>query len=195
MDASTALTLVQSILQVFDTSIFREVESVLGYKSQLDELKVTMSTINSVLLNVEKQEMLQLPITIPQITLERLKEAVYQADDLFDEVATVIQHKKLIDGNKVHKEVCLFFSRFNQLYYTFTKSREISMIRGILNDIASDHHDFGSIQMVNFEVRQNNPRETHSVLCVEDVIIGRENDKRIVIVLLRGIQRKVGGSI
>ncbi|KAL2895681.1 putative disease resistance protein RGA3 [Bienertia sinuspersici] len=179
-----ALTLVQTVLQVFDASIFSEVESLLGYKSQLNKLKATMSTINSVLLNAEKQEMLQKSISIPKITLERLKEAVYQADDLFDEVATVVQRKKLMGGNKVCNEVRLFFSRFNQLHYAFTKSREISKIREILDDIAKDHHRFGSIQTVNFEVRQNNQRETHSVLCEEDVIIGRDDDKRIVIDML-----------
>ncbi|KAL2924535.1 putative disease resistance protein RGA1 [Bienertia sinuspersici] len=121
------------------------------------------------LVNVEKLQSQQLPINIPQAMLRRLEEAVYDADDLFDEVATVSHLKKLMPGNKLSKEVSLFFSRFNQLSYAFTKSREIRKIREILDDIAKNHHDFGGM---------------YQPLVEEDLIIGRDEDKSILMNML-----------
>ncbi|KAL2928221.1 putative disease resistance protein RGA3 [Bienertia sinuspersici] len=187
MDVAVVLTLVQTLLQLLDSPISREIQSLWGYRSQLHKLRHTMSTIQTVLNSVEQRERLRLPITIPPVTLDRIKEAVYDADDLFDEVATVSHLKKLVPGNKLSKEVRLFFSRFNQLHYALSKSREIRKVREILDDIAKDHRDFGGLYQPpnNVEVTNINlSRETHSFLCPKDLIIGRDEDKEVVIDML-----------
>lgn len=182
---TVVLTLVEILLQLLKSPIAEEIQSVCCYKSQLHKLKSTMSTIRALLLDAEQQvrQQLQLSHTL-QDKLERLKEAVYQGDDLFDEIATLAQRKKLMPGNNAKKEVQLFFSRFNQLLSAFKMCRESRKIREILDDIARDHHDFGAMHHVALEANlvrmRNNPRETHSYICEEDVIIGRERDKRIV---------------
>lgn len=184
MDVSVVLTSVQTILQLLDSPIKREIESLWSNRSQLDKLKTTMTTIRAVLLDAEQQERQQVQLSnTQQNKLERLKEAVYQADDLFDEVATLAMHKNLMSGNNVTKEVRLFFSRFNQLRSARTLRREIEKVLEILDGIARDHHNFGSTQSVVFPV--NNSRKTHSYVSEkEDVIIGRDDDKRIVIDML-----------
>ncbi|XP_021753573.1 putative disease resistance protein RGA3 [Chenopodium quinoa] len=186
MDVSVVLTLVQTLLQLLDTPIGEEIESLWGYKSQLEKLKATMSTIRAVLLDAEKQERQQLELSHTlQDKLGRLKEAVYKADDLFDEVATLAQCKKLMSGSSVRKEVRLFFSRFNQLRSAFNMSREVKKIKEILNDVARDHHGFGSRPQHGHEVCEvKNERDSHSFVHEEDVIVGRDEDKRIVIDML-----------
>ncbi|CAO2831731.1 unnamed protein product [Amaranthus hypochondriacus] len=184
MDFSVALTLVQTLLQLLDSSapLRREIKSVRGYKKQLKKLENTISTIQDVMLEAEKQ---QLQLSIPQKGIhKRLNKVLYEVDDLLDEVATRVQLKS-------GKEVTTFLSRFNQLKYAFTKSRQIRKIRESLDDIAKDHSLFGSIvpqQTGGGRTSQiiNNPRETGSLLNEDDVIIGRDDDKRVVIDMLVG---------
>uniref|UniRef100_A0A803LGM6 Uncharacterized protein n=1 Tax=Chenopodium quinoa TaxID=63459 RepID=A0A803LGM6_CHEQI len=181
------LSLVQTILQVFGSPIWTEIESVLGVQSQLEKLKLTMSTIQDVLLDAEEQERRHhvCPSHVERGILVRLKEALYQADDLFDEVTTFAHRKKLMPGNKLSKEVSRFCSCFNQLRSDFIWSREIKSIREELDDVVNDHQLAcgirHSVDFVDSRVR-NNPRETHSHVNLEnDVIIGRDDDKRLLI--------------
>ncbi|KAL2925208.1 putative disease resistance protein RGA3 [Bienertia sinuspersici] len=191
MDVGIVLTLVQTVLQLLDSPISREIESLWGYKTQLQKLKNTMSIIQDVFVSVERQQRSQLSISVSPAMLDRLKETVYDADDLFDEIATIAHLKEMKEqtmrGNKASKEVRLFFSRFNQLHYAFTKSHQIRKIKEILDDIAEDCNKFGGFyQPTNdLEVRNIDPsRETYSFLCEDDVIIGRDGDRSIVINML-----------
>ncbi|XP_057519331.1 putative disease resistance protein RGA1 [Amaranthus tricolor] len=186
MDVSVILTLIQCLIQLLDSPIGEEIGSLWGYKSQLEKLKDTLSTIRAVLLDADKLEREQLELShVLQDKLQRLKEVVYQADDLLDEVSTIAQRKKLMRGNKMSKEVGHFFSRFNQFYSAFNMSREIRKIRMILDDIAKDHHDFGSRQHWGVEVSQvTHERDTHSFVHEGDDILGRDDDKRKVIDML-----------
>ncbi|XP_021753280.1 disease resistance protein RGA2-like [Chenopodium quinoa] len=188
MDVAGGLSLVQTILQLLDSAVWKETRSVLGVKSQLHKLKKTMSTIDSILREAEEQERLHHShSSYPERDrLERLKEALYQADDLFDEVTTLAHRKQLMPGNNLSKEVSLFFSRFNQLRSAFIWSREIKSIRERLDDVVKDHQ-----LAVGFRhpvVLKDSTRETHSYVNLEnlenDVIIGRDDDKRFLIDML-----------
>lgn len=147
-----------------------------------------MIIIQSVLLEAEQHQRQQLEFTFPLLaTLERLNEALYDAEDLFDEVLTLVQHKNLMSTNNFSKEITLFFSQYNQIKFAFTKSREIKKIRGVLDDIAQDHSQFGSMMgqggvrvRASYDSR-GNTRETSSLIWEEDVIIGRDDDKRVLI--------------
>ncbi|XP_021860093.2 putative disease resistance protein RGA1 isoform X2 [Spinacia oleracea] len=185
MDIAGGLSIVQTVLQLLASPIWLETQSLLGVKSQHKKLKNTMSTIQNVLLDAEVQERLHngRRTNVERGRLERLKEALYLADDLFDKLTTLAHRKQLMSGNNFSKEVSIFFSRFNQLSSAFTWSQEIKKIREMLDDIVKDHHhDFGLRHSVGLE---NNPRETHSFVCEEeDVIIGRNNDKKIIVDML-----------
>ncbi|XP_021753232.1 putative disease resistance protein RGA3 [Chenopodium quinoa] len=190
MDVAGGLSLVQTILQLLDSAVLKETQSVLGVKSQLHKLKKTMSTIDAILRDAEEQERLHHSRSnyTERNRLERLKEALYQADDLFDEVTTLAHLKMLMPGDKLSKlrlPLSLCFSQFNQLRSAVNWSREIKSIRNELDDVVKDHHLVGwfrhSVVIEDSRVR-NNPRETHSYVNLEnDVIIGRNDDKRFLI--------------
>ncbi|KAL2901475.1 putative disease resistance protein RGA1 [Bienertia sinuspersici] len=72
-----------------------------GFKNRLEKLKSTINTIKDVLLDAEERQADSHAI---HGWLERLATAVYDADDLFDEVATVASRKQLMGGNKLTKE-------------------------------------------------------------------------------------------
>lgn len=116
-----------------------------------------------------------------QDRLERLKEALYQADDLFDKVITLALRKKLDEGNKFSKEVRLFFSSSNQVWSAYTCYREIKKIRSMLDDIVKDHQIVSPMTNPAISAKPND--ETDSFLT--DVVMGRETDKRNVIDMLR----------
>ncbi|XP_057518581.1 putative disease resistance protein RGA3 [Amaranthus tricolor] len=187
MDVSGALSLVQTVIEKLGAPIWMKIESALGVESQLEKLKDTISTVQAVFLDADQEELLQQHRRshVERNRLQRLKEVLYRADDLIDEIATITLRKKLTPGNNVSKEVCLFFSRHNQLRSAFCWSQEMELIREMLDDIVKDHrHEFGPRHIEAWRVDRHNPRDkTHSV-CEETNIIGRDNDKQKVINML-----------
>ncbi|XP_021776247.1 putative disease resistance protein RGA1 [Chenopodium quinoa] len=188
MDVSGALSLVKSVIEVLGSPIWWRIEGVLGLESRLDKLRETMSTIEAVLLDAEEQEQLQhyRCSRVERNRLQRLKEALYRCDDLFDEIATLGHLKELNScNNKVCNEACLFFSRSNQLNSAFNWSQEMDNILEMLEDIVKDHrHNFSLRHPVGLDAKQMriDARETHSFVCEEkDEIIGRADDKQKVI--------------
>ncbi|XP_057518627.1 disease resistance protein RGA2-like [Amaranthus tricolor] len=189
MDVSGGLSLVQTILDKLGSPIWREIESILGVESQLVKLKTTISTIQAVLLDADQEELHQQQRRshVERDRLQRLNDALYKADDLFDEIATLTCRKNLMSSNKVSRELCLFFSSSNQLYSAYIWSKEMKNIREILDEIVKDHqHEFVQRKSVTLEpwrMVRYDPRETHS-FCRESDIIGREDDKKKVINML-----------
>ncbi|XP_057518641.1 disease resistance protein RGA2-like isoform X2 [Amaranthus tricolor] len=189
MDVSGGLQLVQTILATLGSPIWREIDSILGVESQLVKLKETISTIQAVLLGADQEELHQQQrrSDLERYRLQRLNDALYKADDLFDEIATVKCRKNLMSSNKVSRELCLFFSSSNQLYSAYIWSKEMKNIRKILDKIVKDHqHEVvprKSVTLETWRMVRHDPRETHS-LCSESDIIGREDDKKKVIDML-----------
>ena len=183
MDVPVGLALAKIVLQVLNLSIWSEIYSIIGVKSNLKKLKTTMSTIESMFDDAEKKERLNhggLSHT-EQDRLERLKEALYQADDLFDEVITLALRKKLDQGNKFSKEVRLFFSSSNQVWSAYTCYRKIKEIRNMLNDIVKDHHIVSPVTNPAISAKPNDETDSFP----SDVVMGRETDKQNVIDMLR----------
>ncbi|XP_021753180.1 disease resistance protein RGA2-like isoform X1 [Chenopodium quinoa] len=189
MDVSGGLTLVQFVVEKLGSPIWTQIEAVLGLESELDKLRETMSTIEAVLLDAEVVERLHQACrtNVERNKLKRLKEALYRADDLLDEITTLAHLKKLMpcNNNKVCNEVCLFFSRSNQFRFASNWSREMKKISEMLDRIVNDHrYDIGSAGFDAANQMRINARETHSYVCEDDVFVGREEDKRKVIDML-----------
>ncbi|CAO2815485.1 unnamed protein product [Amaranthus hypochondriacus] len=191
MDVSTALTLVETLLKTLGSPIWTKIESILDLESDLEKLKKTISTIQAVLLDVDQEELHQQQRRshVERDRLQRLKDALYQADDLFDEIATLTCRKYLMSSHKVNRELRLFFSSSNQLYCAHIWSKEMKRISEILDEIIKDHqHEFiqrKSVTLEPWRMVRHHPRETHSY-CEESDIIGREDDKKKVIDMLLG---------
>ncbi|KAJ0045833.1 hypothetical protein Pint_05240 [Pistacia integerrima] len=88
-----------------------------------------------------------------------------------------------MEGNKLAKEVCIFFSKSNQIAYSLKMAHKIKTVREKLDDIAKDMTQFHFIEHHFEKPILNTKRETHSSELVENVI-GREDDKNKTIQLL-----------
>lgn len=109
---------------------------------------------------------------------------MYQADDLFDEIATIASRKHFSHGNKFSKEVCTFFSRSNPIARAIDISQKIKAIRQNLDDIVKDSSEFGFVIHPREEVKARNGRDqTYSYVDADD-IIGKDDDKKYLIDVL-----------
>ncbi|XP_057250613.1 putative disease resistance protein RGA1 [Beta vulgaris subsp. vulgaris] len=92
----------EEVLKNLGSTALDDIASAWGFKARLEKLKNTISTIKDVLLDAEEK---QADSHAVRGWLERLTTAVYAADDLFDEIATVASRRQLMGGNKLTKEV------------------------------------------------------------------------------------------
>ncbi|KMT00597.1 hypothetical protein BVRB_9g218930 [Beta vulgaris subsp. vulgaris] len=154
------LTVTQTLLSAMQTKDLRDVCFMFGYETKLEELKHTVKTIQAVLHDADsKQQELS---TLGKNWIEKLKDAVYDADDLFDEFNITLQRKRM-SGDKISRKVRYFLSVDNQLFFAAKISRKITKIRVKLDRIVKDHHDFGfSISNTVTDVRKPKREETSS---------------------------------
>ncbi|CAO2819533.1 unnamed protein product [Amaranthus hypochondriacus] len=173
--------IVEEVLKKLGSNAIDEIALTWKFKDRLEQLKKTMDTIKNVLLDAEER---QADSPVIRHWLERLAGAVYQADDLFDEVATIASRKHFSHGNKFSKEVCTFFSRSNQIACAIDISKKIKAIRKNLDDIVKDSTEFGFVIRPREEVKARKGRDqTHSYVDADE-IIGRDPDKKYLIDVL-----------
>ncbi|KAJ4715509.1 NBS-LRR disease resistance protein [Melia azedarach] len=173
------------ILEVLGSQALREIQLACGVKDEILKLKDTVETISGVLLDAEEQ-FNQKKGKAVKVWLRRLKDAVYDADDLLDDFCTQLKLNEMTSGSKMAKEVRIFFSKSNQIAYSLKMGHKIKAIRERLDDIKNDKqfllfkHDNG--KGVNYYNRSER-EQTHSFECEENVI-GRDDDKNAVLQLL-----------
>ncbi|KAK3417369.1 hypothetical protein EUGRSUZ_H03115 [Eucalyptus grandis] len=73
-----------------------------------------------------------------KLWLMRLKDVLYDAQDLLDDVATEDLRQKVTPGNKMSEEVRSFFSKSNQLAQPYKVAKRMQEIRKKLDWIAKD---------------------------------------------------------
>ncbi|CAL1390789.1 unnamed protein product [Linum trigynum] len=153
-------------------------------KSDFLKLKSTVSSIKAVLLDAEEQSGLNHQI---RLWLDNLKQVLYDADDLLDDFSTEALLKlRRNDGNRCLNEVCLFFTRSNQLVSGLVMAHRLKAIRIKLDEIDENRRKF------NLETRLRDPaaaaaaikheRQTDSF--VPYGFVGREEDKKKIIGML-----------
>ncbi|KNA16558.1 hypothetical protein SOVF_087980 isoform B [Spinacia oleracea] len=91
MDIGTVLSVAQTLLAALQCLELKEILSLFDYKSQLDDLQRTVSKINAVFRDAETKEELSYEA---QHWLDELKDAVFEADDLFGEFVTLAEQKQ-----------------------------------------------------------------------------------------------------
>ena len=176
------LNITGEILKKLGCVALREIAAASGYKAEVERLRGTINTIKAVLLDAEDE---QLESHAVRYWLERLKDALYDADDLLDELVTVAARKKAVNGNKLAKKVKIFFSDSNPITFAISISRKIKKIREELDQIAQDGHRFAfkPLPYVETSVAKRQERETHSFV-LEEEIIGRDDDKKCMLDIL-----------
>ncbi|KAL4600968.1 hypothetical protein ACB092_11G238200 [Castanea dentata] len=154
----------------------QEIVLLWGVKGELEKLTNTVSTIEAVILDAEEQ---QAQKHIIKNWLGRLKDVLFEADDLLDDFSTEVLRREVMTKNKKAKEVRIFFSKSNQLAYGLKMGHKIKSIRERLDAIAAD-------KKFHIEVR---PRETQVMDQIRETdyfvraetVIGREHDKKVII--------------
>ncbi|KAG4123568.1 hypothetical protein ERO13_D11G333900v2 [Gossypium hirsutum] len=150
-------------------------------KDDLDDLKSTVSTIKAVLLDAEERS-----VTSHHVKdwLEKLKDVLYDADDLLDDFSTEAFRKDLLGGNKLTKEVRLFFSSSNQFAYSLKMGRQIKAIKARLTLIGSEAKMFNLVERDRPMETSFMTKKRHQTHSFKDNIIGRDDDKAALLKLM-----------
>ncbi|XP_021753054.1 putative disease resistance protein RGA4 isoform X2 [Chenopodium quinoa] len=179
--AELGIIVAEKLIEVIGSAIIKEICDMWGYKSQLEDLNKTVSTIKNVLLDADSKRELS---HATRGYIEDLKAAVYDADDLFDEFFTLAE-LKLLDANRddkfLRKVRRFFFGKKREVSQAHRMSRQVKDIKEQLDTIVSNHHKFGL--SVDYKPICRRREETCSYVDTGD-IIGREDDKKVVINML-----------
>ncbi|XP_056175149.1 putative disease resistance protein RGA1 [Syzygium oleosum] len=148
-------------------------------KDELQSLEGTVQTIQAVLLDAERQQWHNNEL---KLRLKRLKDMLYELQDLLDDVATEDLRWKVTSGNKMLKAVRIFFSKSNQLAHRLKVANKIQELRKKLVRIKNDR-EFNLERHLSEATLSIVRRTTHS-FAREEEIIGREEDKEEIIAQL-----------
>ena len=183
---------VQKIIESLGSSTLKQIGSIWGVKDDLEKMNDTVLAIQAVLEDAEEQ---QVQNHQDEQWLMKLREVVFDADDLLSDFSTHVFRHKVMAGEKMAKKVRIFFSRSNQLVFSFKMACKIKAMRERLNDIAYNRNNFWLIERPRAVTRERETkvvmgeRETHSFVRKEEVI-GREEDKKKIIGLLQDFDVK-----
>ncbi|XP_062151827.1 putative disease resistance protein RGA3 [Alnus glutinosa] len=156
----------------------QEIGLLCGFKDELKKLGKTVSTIQAVLLDAEEQQAHNHAV---KDWLGKLKDVMYEADDLLDDYSTELLRRQVMAGDNKAKQARLFFSKSNQLVYGLKMGHRIKAVRAKLNEIAEDKKSFSFTERTQLEHRRR--EDTHSFVPEEEVI-GREGEMKVVKALL-----------
>ncbi|KAL4600466.1 hypothetical protein ACB092_11G200600 [Castanea dentata] len=154
----------KKVLEVVGSLALEEIKLARGVKAELENLKSTVSTIQAVLLDAEKQGSHNNEV---KDWLNKLRDVLHDTDDVLDDFSTEALQHKVMAGNKMTKEM----------------GHKIKAIRERLDVIKNEKEDFHFIQNSVEPQVMNRDRETYSFVLEEDVV-GREDDKEEIIKLL-----------
>ncbi|KAK4592345.1 hypothetical protein RGQ29_016756 [Quercus rubra] len=191
MAQGVAFNLASKVLELLSPLIREEIKLACGVKADLENLKSTVSTIKDVLLDAEKKADDSVAV---KGWLEKLKDVLHDADDVLDDFSTEALQRNVMAGNKMTKEVRIFFSSSNQLAFSLKMGHRIKAIRERLDVIANDMTRFSFIKGSIEPQVKNRDRETYSFV-LQDEVVGREDDKQKIIEFLLDINVEDNVSI
>ncbi|KAI9078949.1 hypothetical protein K1719_039098 [Acacia pycnantha] len=166
-----------SLINTLASLAFKEIASIYGVKSEIDWLKNSVEAIKAVLADADKKQQSDQLI---QLWIKDLKQVLYEADDLLDELQT--QH--LLRNRDAKGKVCEFFSSSNPVISGHKIAGKIRKIREKFNAVAETMSKLNLDRRVVVEMKheKRNGRETSSK--PEENIIGREKSEEEIIDLL-----------
>ncbi|XP_050281583.1 putative disease resistance protein RGA4 [Quercus robur] len=178
MAQGVAFRLGGKVLELLSPLIREEIKLACGVKAELENLNGTVSTIKDVLLDAEKKA--DDHSVAVKGWLEKLKDVLHDADDVLDDFSTKALQRNVMAGNKMTKEVRIFFSSSNQLAFSLKMGHKIKAIRERLDDMKKEKEEFHFNEGSNEPQVMNRDSDANS-LVKEDEVIGRENDKKEII--------------
>ncbi|KAK9016430.1 hypothetical protein V6N11_078930 [Hibiscus sabdariffa] len=183
MAEQIAFDMAKWLLSELSSPVLQQLGLWWNFKDDLEDLKSIVSTISAVLLDAEEKSVAS---NLVEDWLAKLKDALYDAEDLLDDVRTEALRKELMSGNKLTKEVRVFFSRSNQFAYGLKMGRRIKAIKAGFTSIQSQISFLNLVQRdhaLETSFMANRRRQTHSFVSKGE-IIGRDNDKAALLKLL-----------
>ncbi|XP_039171698.1 putative disease resistance protein RGA4 [Eucalyptus grandis] len=179
MAEAVLFNLATEILKLAGSITYSKSGLVCGVRDELDNLKDTVETIRDVLLDAEKKRWHSNQV---ENWLRKLKDVLYDVQDLLDDVATEDLRREVTPGNKIWKAVRIFFSKSNQLAYRLKVANEIQELWRRLDKIKKDR-EFHSYEHQR-EESMAIARGKKEILLPDTKIIGREEDKKKIKQLL-----------
>ncbi|XP_030446171.2 putative disease resistance protein RGA3 [Syzygium oleosum] len=155
----------------------QKIQLLCSAKDELLSLEDTVQTIHAVLLDAEKQQWHNNQV---KLWLKRLKDVLYDVQDLLDDVATEDLRWKVTSGNKMSKVVHIFFSKSNQLAYRLKVANKIQELRKKLDQV-KNHRELNLERHPSEATLSFVRRRTSHSFAREEEIIGREEDKKEII--------------
>lgn len=160
-----------------------QISTAWDIKPEVMKLQNTLSTIRAVILDADEQQSKNHEV---RDWLEKLKDAIYDIDDLMDDLSTqaLQREREIRSGVLILKRVSRFFSSSNPIASRFKIGRKVKWLRKRLDEIAADRIKFHFTERAYLIPLQNEGREqTHSFVRASDVI-GRDNDREHIVQLL-----------
>ncbi|MCD7452672.1 hypothetical protein HAX54_017732 [Datura stramonium] len=177
MAESFLFNIIERVLAKVSSIAIYDISLAWNVKTELRKLQSTLSTIKAVLLDANKQQGENHEV---RDWLEKLRDVVYDVDDLMDDLSTQLllqTHFQKTFRKKVRK----FFSSSNPIIYRFKTGRKVKEIRELLNEIADDRKSFHFTEYTYLNPAENASREqTHSFVRASD-IIGRDADQENIV--------------
>ncbi|KAL3740423.1 hypothetical protein ACJRO7_021670 [Eucalyptus globulus] len=183
MAESFLFSVAQGVLGKIASPAFKEAVAIYSIKDQIHELENTLAAITAVLLDAEEQQAKNRSL---QLWLGRLRDVLYDAEDVLDELECETLRKRVISRyGGVKEKVHRFFSLSNPVILRAKISHKIKEIRETLSKIFIDKNQFGlNLRSVDSGMGHSRSREmTHSFINKLDVV-GRDVDKQKIIEIL-----------
>nr|XP_023912639.1 putative disease resistance protein RGA3 [Quercus suber] len=191
MAEAIAITLgvAQTIIENLGSLAFEKIGSMWGVEDEFEKLKDTVSAVHAVLLDAEEQQDKSHRV---KHWIKKLRDAVYDADDLLTEFYTEDMRQRVMGGEsgdetakRVRTSLTTFFkSSSNQLAFCHDMANKIKAVREGFDAIANDMNKFQLVvHPLQTRVLTRERDQTYSFVCEEEVI-GREEDKKAIIDLL-----------
>ncbi|RDX69362.1 putative disease resistance protein RGA4, partial [Mucuna pruriens] len=164
------------VLQKLSSLALEEFGIIWNLKDDVQQMYTTVSAIKALLLDAEeKANNLQI-----SNWLEELKDVLYDADDLLDDLSTEALERKVMGGNSILREVQIFFSHSNQISYGLKLGHEVKAIQKRLDAIARNKITLQlTDHAVDTPIAYRVQRQTYSFVS-KDEVIGRREEKNLL---------------
>ncbi|KAG8646714.1 hypothetical protein MANES_09G025302v8, partial [Manihot esculenta] len=184
MADSFLLSIAESVVGKLGSLALEEFFLAWGLESDLEKIKENLKVIKAVLLDAEQQLSLNPRI---EIWLEKLKQVLYDAEDVVDEFECEALRRKVVKSGNTTRKVRRFFSSSNPLAFRFRMGHKLKQIRERVDEIAALKSKFGLTERIFDRPVIHREREmTHSFVDASDVI-GRDQSRDNIIEMLQHV--------